>query len=94
MSDKDHEEMLRELLKSSAKIMISGYESDMYNDYLHTWNKTCFNGCAEYGKRRKEVIWMNYSDKQLSFKDFPEIMPETDNCQGLEKNKICPKIWD
>lgn len=75
MFDKDHEEMLRELLKSNAKIMISGYESDMYNDYLHTWNKTCFNSCAEHGKRRKEVIWMNYSDKQLSFADFPELMP-------------------
>ena len=51
------------------------YESDMYNDYLNTWNKSCFNSCAEYGKRRKEVIWMNYSDKQLSFADFPEILP-------------------
>lgn len=75
MTDAEHEEMLRELLQSKAKIMISGYESDMYNDYLKKWNKKTFASCAEYGKPRKEVVWMNYSDMQLSFADFPEVMP-------------------
>lgn len=75
MTDADHEEMLKELLQSKAKIMISGYESDMYNDYLKGWNKKIFDSCAEHGKPRKEVVWMNYSDIQLSFADFPEAMP-------------------
>ena len=75
MSDSDHEELLKELLQSKAKIMISGYESDMYNDYLRDWNKKSFDSCAEHGKPRKEVVWMNYSDTQMSFADFPEVMP-------------------
>lgn len=75
MTDEDHEEMLKELLHSKAKIMISGYESDMYNDYLKDWNKKTFSSCAEHGKPRKEVVWMNYSDMQLSFADFPEVLP-------------------
>ena len=75
MTDADHEEMLKEILQSKAKIMISGYESDMYNDYLKDWNKKTFDSCAEHGKPRKEVVWMNYSDMQLSFADFPEVMP-------------------
>lgn len=75
MTDADHEEMLKELLQSKAKIMISGYESEMYNDYLKGWNKKIFDSCAEHGKPRKEVVWMNYSDIQLSFADFPEVMP-------------------
>ena len=76
MTDHDHEELLEELLQSKAKIMISGYESDMYNDYLKDWNKCTFNSCAEHGKPRKEVIWMNYGDVQLSFENvFPEVLP-------------------
>lgn len=75
MADADHEELLKELLQSKAKIMLSGYESDMYNEYLKEWNKKSFDSCAEHGKPRKEVIWMNYSDMQMSFADFPEVLP-------------------
>lgn len=76
MTDKDHEELLKELLKSKAKIMISGYESDMYNDYLKDWSKCIFKSCSEHGKPRREVVWMNYiDDAQMSFaKDFPEVI--------------------
>lgn len=60
MSDTEHEELLKLGLKSKAKIAISGYESDMYNDYLKDWNKVCFKSCAEHSGSRTEVIWMNY----------------------------------
>ena len=76
MTDSDHEELLKELLQSKAKIMISGYESDMYNDYLKNWDKCTFSSCAEHGKPRTEVVWMNYSDGQMSFeRNFPEVIP-------------------
>ena len=77
MTDSAHEEMLKKLLSSRAKIMISGYESEMYNDYLKDWNKYTFNSCAEHGKPRKEVVWINYRyEQQLSFEeDFPEVLP-------------------
>ena len=77
MTDSDHEEMLKKLLSSRAKIMISGYESEMYNDYLKDWNKYVFDSCAEHGKPRKEVVWINYRyEQQLSFEeDFPEVLP-------------------
>ena len=76
MSDKDHEELLKELLQNKAKIMISGYESQMYNEYLENWHKLKFYSCAEHGKPRTEVIWMNYKQNlQMSIEDFPEVMP-------------------
>jgi len=76
MTDADHEELLRTLLQSKAKVMISGYESDMYNNYLRDWNKVSFNCCAEHGKPRTEVVWMNYEHNlQMSFSDFPEVRP-------------------
>lgn len=76
MSDSDHEILLRQLLKSNAKIMVSGYESDMYNDYLSCWKKICFVSCAEGGTPRKEYVWMNYDTvHQMSIEDFPEVLP-------------------
>ncbi len=61
MTDADHEELLETILGSRAKIMISGYESDMYNKYLSGWHRQYFKSCVEHGKTRQEVIWMNYS---------------------------------
>lgn len=60
MSDADHEELLQAILQSRAKIMISGYESGMYNGYLQEWHKEYFASCAEGGKPRQETVWMNY----------------------------------
>lgn len=72
MTDDDHEQLLHTILHSKAKIMISGYESNMYNDYLKNWNKKTFASCAEHGGNRKEVIWMNYDpeQKQMTLKDI------------------------
>lgn len=77
MTDADHEKLLKALLQSKAKIMISGYESEMYNDYLCDWNKKYFKSCAEHGKARMEAVWTNYrADLQISFEEaFPEVMP-------------------
>lgn len=76
MTDAEHEELLQMILQSRAKIMISGYETDMYNDYLSGWEKKQFSSCAERGKPRVETVWMNYkADLQMNFGDFPEVMP-------------------
>lgn len=60
MEDADHEELLKVILQSKAKIMVSGYESDMYNGYLQRWRKELFASCADGGRARQEVVWMNY----------------------------------
>lgn len=76
MTDAEHEELLQMITQSRAKIMISGYETDMYNDYLSGWEKRQFSSCAEHGKPRIETVWMNYkADLQMNFGDFPEVMP-------------------
>ena len=71
MTDADHEELLQISLQSRAKIMISGYESEMYNDYLQGWRKEYFTSCVAQGKPRQEVVWMNYeSHVQMTLKDM------------------------
>ncbi len=54
MSDCDHEELLRVLVKHPGKILISGYENEMYNDYLSSWSKAQKDTNAENGLARTE----------------------------------------
>lgn len=61
MSDSQHERMLNKCVKSKSKIMISGYDSDLYNDVLKNWNKIMFNS-PNAGSKAVEVIWMNYKN--------------------------------
>ncbi|MCS4469392.1 hypothetical protein JTS96_16890 [Clostridium botulinum] len=47
--------------------MLSGYNSDLYNDLLNDWSKVEIKTNAEQGKERIEVIWTNYEiPKQIS----------------------------
>lgn len=75
MTDRDHVDLLNFCLRSKAKIMISGYESDLYNNMLEGWNKRQFDSCAEMSGKRDEIIWFNYDveGKQISLQDFMEI---------------------
>lgn len=75
MTDTDHEELLKLILQSPAKIMISGYDSEMYNDYLHGWEKMTFNSCSQGGHRREEIVWMNYRQNyQLNLFDRGDVI--------------------
>lgn len=66
MDDTDHELLLHTLRCSKAKIMISGYSSDMYDEMLSDWKRIEFTSHAEQGRKRTEVIWMNYEVGQMS----------------------------
>lgn len=72
MNEQDHVELLEELVHSKAKILLSGYESELYDDYLSGWNKFSFNCTAEYGMKRTEVLWTNFGSpvRQLSIFDM------------------------
>ena len=65
MDKKDHEDMLALIKASPAKILLSGYENDLYNKELSSWNrfeKTVVNNASQTKKKntRKEVLWANY----------------------------------
>lgn len=69
MTDGEHEEVLQKVIDSKAKIMISGYASEMYDDMLSGWHRKEFRSHAEMGSRRTEVVWMNYDPvKQMELK--------------------------
>lgn len=66
--DKEHEELIKILKNHSETVLLSGYDSDLYNDLLKGWSRKEIETTAEQGKRRVEVIWANYDlTEQLSF---------------------------
>ena len=64
MEDQDHQELLEILNQSKAKILLSGYDSKLYNKQLHNWERVEFAATAEHGLPRTEILWMNFQPKK------------------------------
>ncbi len=60
MSDEDHVELLEALLLHTGPVMLSGYDNEIYNEYLQGWRKESTPARAENSLPRTEVLWMNY----------------------------------
>lgn len=60
MSNADHEKLLHVLTKHPGKVLLSGYDNDLYNDMLIGWKKAQKKTRAETGVPRVETLWMNY----------------------------------
>ena len=60
MQDADHEKLLKTLVNHPGKVLLSGYDNDMYNDMLLKWHKAYKATRAEGGRARTEILWMNY----------------------------------
>lgn len=69
MDDFDHEVILNLCKTSKSKIIISGYNNDLYNTYLKDWYRVDINTISsisasnnsENSALRTEVLWMNYT---------------------------------
>lgn len=72
MDDKDHEELLDALLQHRGYVIISGYDTDLYNSMLAGWTKRETTAYSQVCSKKREVVWMNYEppQKQLSFRDI------------------------
>ncbi len=70
MSESDHEELLQLLLKHKGYVILSGYDTDLYNDTLKDWNRYETTSYTQTHTRKREVIWLNYDPpgQQLSLK--------------------------
>lgn len=61
MTDDEHVELLKVLANHPGKVLISGYDNELYNEILNGWNKVQKNTLAEGGRKRVETMWMNYN---------------------------------
>lgn len=70
MEDAEHVQLLETLLKHPGKVILSGYDNELYNDLLSGWRKESISTQAENGLKRIETIWMNYRDNQMRIEDY------------------------
>lgn len=62
----DQQKNMLELIKSSkSRIVLSGYDNELYNDCLSGWNTAEKETLAQFGFHRVEKLWMNF-EMQLS----------------------------
>lgn len=60
MSNEQHEELLKSVLEHKGYVIISGYDNDIYREYLKDWKRETRTASTEMGGKGTEVIWMNY----------------------------------
>lgn len=72
MDDQNHEELLMLLLEHKGQVIISGYETELYNNMLAGWNRYETTAYSQVCSKKREVIWMNYEPpaKQMTFDDY------------------------
>lgn len=72
MDVEDHEELLKLLLEHKGPVVISGYETELYNNMLAGWNRYETTAYSQVCSKKREIIWMNYDPprKQLTFEDI------------------------
>ena len=56
----DHEELLKTVISSRAKVMISGYDCELYEKYLKGWREKQIPARAQNSLPRLETLWMNF----------------------------------
>ena len=59
MVDDDHIELLHVLTQHTGMVVLSGYDSDLYNNILNGWHKVTTNTTAECAAKRTECLWIN-----------------------------------
>lgn len=86
MDDKDHEKMINLILKSKAKIMLSGYDNNIYNKLTESgWNKLSLES-PNTGSDSTEYVWINY-DIPHKTKDIKEIFNINNNIDSENNSK-------
>lgn len=63
MTDEQHIELLKLLKNSKSKIILSGYDNELYNLELADWNTAEKQTTAQMGLHRVEKLWMNFDNE-------------------------------
>lgn len=60
MTNEQQEQLLDLVSRSRAKIILSGYQSDLYDNILQGWHKDTTSSQTTSAQMATETIWMNY----------------------------------
>ena len=70
MDARDHEELLKVLLQHKGPVLISGYDTDLYNDMLKGWTKVQNISYSQTHSKKREVLWMNFKPSNMQMNLF------------------------
>lgn len=76
MEDRDHEELLEVLLEHQGPVILSGYDSPLYNDRLKGWHREETVSYTQVRSKKKEILWMNFEADQQIRMEFGEGMED------------------
>ncbi|MDE7425282.1 MAG: DNA adenine methylase [Lachnospiraceae bacterium] len=66
-----HEELLEAAKAHKGPVLISGYDTRLYNDMLRDWHRKETTSYSQVCSKKQEILWMNYEpEKQLNLFDF------------------------
>ena len=93
LTEEHHVELLQVICQVNAKVMISGYENDLYNDVLSSWSTHQFLSKTHHGVR-EEFLWFNY-DRPTELHDYRYLGSNFRERQTIQrrihrmKNRLC-----
>lgn len=59
-TEKEHEELLDAAVRHKGPLLISGYDTGLYNDALKGWHRKEHICYSQTCSRKTEVLWMNF----------------------------------
>lgn len=68
MDDADHEKLLGALLGHKGPVLISGYDTELYQDMLSGWTRYENAAYSQVCSKKTEILWANY--KQTEYKQM------------------------
>ena len=72
MTDREHEELLDALKAHKGPAIISGYDSELYREYLKHWHREEAYSRTQAGEKKKEILWMNFEPEKQMELNFTE----------------------
>ncbi len=70
MKEADHIELLETLIQHKGYVIISGYETDLYNLVLNGWYKQSVKAYSQVHSLKKETVWMNFQPQNIQLSIF------------------------
>lgn len=83
---KEHTELLQILRRLPCYVMISGYDSELYNRLLHDWRKVQFAGVSRGGPRT-ETVWLNFPEP-AELHDYRFLGDDRRERQDIKRQKM------
>lgn len=59
-TEKEHEELLDAAVQHKGPLLISGYDTGLYNDALKGWHRKEHICYSQTCSKKTEILWMNF----------------------------------